>query len=270
MDTKDSASIQAAQQALKENDSLKFQPMQQYLSDDLTWQIANLKLKDSVKESRVPSHIATSLTKTYMGYNSFLESISQLTDIIDEAPEALAAGGKATGAVQKLATHTRSVASEFGNTEENEGIIAEWKKANPAIAENAILQSAIIDLAFALASAREGGKLSTSDIEAAEATIGIKGNPDPGAAMSVLLNVIERRHAPFKNIPFITPIDGDVLYDNWAFLDKRTQEVIEKTKGYKAKYASGEGMNKKSRTQPAAPPEEVQADLTTVFGEQGP
>jgi len=143
----------------------------------------------------------------------FALGIEQLLDLVEEAPASFGKGGQAVAGLQRVGVHGQSfVGSLFGKDVidlNNNRIDSRLEIANIRDAKRRAL---VIDLAYAIATSREGGRLTDQDVDRAIQTIGTD-NPDPRAITEVIDELVVRRAKSWDNRLVLAGIEGDAALD---------------------------------------------------------
>jgi hypothetical protein len=121
---------------------------------------------------------------------SIMSPFSQLVTLMSEIdPTAATAGTQIRSKISEVGTQVRSVfdldQQDFIENKVN-------TKLEEANINDARLRGLVMDLAYAIATSREGGRLTDQDVERAIMTMG-GGNPDPRVMLSVVNDLIDRK-----------------------------------------------------------------------------
>ena len=119
---------------------------------------------------------------------SMLQYANQTTKLLSENPGVFTSGNSVSSSMSNLAVQGRSlVASVFAG---GEATFEEMITSRPTFAQitDARKRALVMNFAYALATSREGGRLTDQDIDRAILSLGFLDNPDPRAILTVMLD----------------------------------------------------------------------------------
>lgn len=115
--------------------------------------------------------------------NNFVITSDRMVDLLldPQASATFAAGGSGTGVLQKVSAHARSVLQAINpNVDLVSQVGVDLSRDERFNALSGERQALVMELGYALATAREGGRLTDQDIDRAITSLGLE-NPDPRA-----------------------------------------------------------------------------------------
>jgi hypothetical protein len=135
--------------------------------------------------------------------NNFAIGADSFVDILlnPDAAATFAAGGSGTAGLQKLGQHSKSVLNAVSQAMTAEsGVVTDltfdveekFKADERFNALSSQRQALVMELGYALATSREGGRLTDQDVDRAIVTLGVN-NPDPRAVAYVFGNALKDR-----------------------------------------------------------------------------
>jgi hypothetical protein len=193
---------------MAEDEDLQFTTMENYIDIRAGDRLARLKLKAATVSGGSAGFPVTTINRYNQVANATLSlstGLDHITSIIESDPQAFSVGNKAMAGAGRIATQGVSLATQAGNRDFNDSLIdGKLSKANIT---DARVKSAVIDLAYAIATSREGGRLTDQDVERAIETIGV-GNPDPRAITEVLLDVTTKTRDNWKDRLTVSGLTG--------------------------------------------------------------
>lgn len=128
--------------------------------------------------------------------DAFATTAGDFVDLLmlDDVQQVFGAGGGAKGLVQRAGAHARSFIGDEGAARVEERF-AEDARWNTLSSEK---QALIMELGYALATSREGGRLTDQDVERAIKTLGVD-NPDPRAVAWIFGRAMTRTRDVYEN-----------------------------------------------------------------------
>lgn len=144
------------------------------------------RLKDA---KGIPATTLNRFYDTASGQMTFAHSLDTMVDLISKDPDAFTSARNIQGFVNNMETQGRAMARAVGLEAAYDRRIND--KLDSAGITVGARRSAVMDLAYALATSREGGRLTDQDIDRAIETLGFLDNADP----RVIVNVLRERVA---------------------------------------------------------------------------
>lgn len=211
--------------------------------DDWFGALQDLKLEQLEVDdegSELPPTTLNRYNQAVQGHNTFNAAMDQLVDIIDSGPEGLSIQGKGRAALNRLGSQGRQFVASNGQTDAEQQAIISRAERKYNLADSR-LRGAVINLAYALASSREGGKLSESDVKLAAQTLGVEGQPDPAAALYVLRDAVERNKNAWQNVPdlIVDFKQHEGAYTSWQNMDNQYANLWDKMNDRISKWDAG-------------------------------
>jgi hypothetical protein len=119
---------------------------------------------------------------------SMLNYANQTAGLLEENPGVFTSGNSVASWTSNLATQGRSLVE--ATMDGGQGRFEELVKSRPKFAQitDARKRALVMNFAYALATSREGGRLTDQDIDRAIVSLGFLDNPDPRAILTVMLD----------------------------------------------------------------------------------
>lgn len=204
VDLRSEGDIAKLRELQAQNPQLAIQAQDDFLSDRAADRLALARIDAAnVKTAADRSDIGATTRKNELSRESKANvrlaiGVGDLMDLAIESPAAFGFGGAAASGLNKLGAHARSVVQAVNPDAFQE----DRSKAEEILLRNNIAagqkQSLILDLAYAIASSREGGRLTDQDVERAIQTLG-GDQPDPRAFAAVLMGLTNRSATLWKD-----------------------------------------------------------------------
>lgn len=130
---------------------------------------------------------------------SMLQYANQTTELLARNPGAFTTGNDVSAQMSNLAVQGKSLVSQVfaGGTDEFEAMV----RNRPTFAQitSAQKRALVMNFAYALATSREGGRLTDQDIDRAIVSLGFLDNPDPRAILTVMLDNVTAGRDNWEN-----------------------------------------------------------------------
>lgn len=181
--------------------------------------------------------------KKAQGTNAFATTATDFVDLLmlPDAQQIFGAGGGTKGFIEKAAAHGRSFLGDEG-VSAVEGRFAEDARFNALSSEK---QALIIELGYALATSREGGRLTDQDVDRAIRTLGVD-NPDPRAVAWIFGRALQRNRDDFADSKMTGGVfDIDGVSDTYEFvLESMDEQLGRLSSRYKIDFSDEEQFDK--------------------------
>jgi len=120
---------------------------------------------------------------------NMVQSSNQMTALLTEAPEIFTAEKSLEGAIGNLASQGKAFVNGVFNNGEFEAHV--MGRPGWAQIKSAQKKALVMNMAYALATSREGGRLTDQDIDRAIVSLGFLDNPDPRAVAQVMMDNVK-------------------------------------------------------------------------------
>lgn len=183
------------------NPNVVLQDQDDFIADTVQLKRDRLALQRAQAKARAGRDPATGAQKRINalsdlagGNFDFALGTERLLDLVEQDPQTFGVGGTVASGLGKLAAHGRSFfATLQGGEQAQDQMLSRVDNAlDQANIRSSQKRALVQDLAFAIATTRESGRLTDQDIERAIITLG-GDNPDPRALSAVLIDLYERR-----------------------------------------------------------------------------
>jgi hypothetical protein len=172
----------------------------------------------------------TTLNRFYQdasGQMTFAHGLDNMVDILGDDPDAFTAATSVESGISKLAAQGRATGRALGLE------ISQERRLQGSLEEAGVTdarrQAAVMDLAYALATSREGGRLTDQDIDRAITTLGFLDNPDPRMILAVLQDRVENARESWNSRGKVAGIaTNDRTQETWQEVDKVYKNTQEK------------------------------------------
>lgn len=147
-------------------------------------------------------------TADAQAFNDFAATADQFVDLLADSRGQFGLGGQAVSGLQRVGSHARSFveALDPGAVDiNNQRIDSRLELAGVADAQRRAL---VIDLAYAIATSREGGRLTDQDVDRAIQTVGGQ-EPDVRNIVSVFGGLVDRRADTFNDRLILAGLQDD-------------------------------------------------------------
>lgn len=207
-DTSTPEGIAAAREALQANPDAGLRKEAEFLDDRQEDRLARLRIQEAAAKARALdpnkgkiTRLNTLATQSQANFN-YTTGVRDLVDLAANSPEAFGVGTNLYGGINKLGAHARSFVESFADTNDLSWNAEVEARALDKLAEanihNGQAQALVMDIAYAIATSREGGRLTDQDVDRAILTMG--GNqPDPRALVAVLGSLTLRKADEWDN-----------------------------------------------------------------------
>ena len=175
--------------------------------------------QEANKDNGLP---VTTLNRFYndaSGQMTFAHSLDNMVEILGEDPDAFAAATSVEAGIAKMASQGRAFARSVGiDSSIDRRIQGKLEEANVT---NGRRRAAVMDLAYAMATSREGGRLTDQDIDRAIETMGFLDQPDPRTIVTVLQDRVANARESWRSRGDIAGIrTNEKTQDTWEAVDR--------------------------------------------------
>ena len=245
------------------NDSLfEFNAEQLLLQQKLNAEKELATLENIEQGQDIPVTTLNRFFQEASGQMTFAHSLDNMVDILGDNPDAFTAANSVQSGVSKLAAQGRAAARAAGID------ISHDRRLQGALDEAGITdarkRASVMDLAYALATSREGGRLTDQDIDRAIETMGFLNNPDPRMIVTVLQDRVTNARESWKSKGQVAGIrTNSRTQTTWEEVDKTYAQTEAKLN---ALSDSLKGFSQEADTDEA---EDVEALTQPTLGDQG-
>lgn len=216
------------------------QSMDDFLDARQEDRIARLRIREAAKRVKAAGGASQAIERRRLSAsaeanNSFANTADNFLELIETSPSAFGIGGQAVAGLQRVGAHAKSFVGALAPeaVELNDNLI-DTKLEEAGIAD-AQRRSLVIDLAYAIATSREGGRLTDQDVDRAIETMG-GANPDPRAIVEVMGGLVDRRAEEWADRLVISGLTDDeaaqamhkVVADRFTQAQTRAQGLRER------------------------------------------
>ena len=225
--------IAAMSAQMKENPDLQFTTMENYLDMTADQRSDMAKMRAVGRSGAMEMR---TLSAQGIAMNEFAITSDNFMNVLEEGPGSFGVGGKALGALDQAGAHARSFVAAINPEMMSENDQRLTSAIDRAGIDNAQRKAMVMDLAYALATSREGGRLTDQDIDRAILTLGVD-EPNPAAIAAVFGDLIKRRATSWNDRLKLSGLIGDEKAEiSWGVPQGRLQALDARMTEYRSQF----------------------------------